>query len=85
MDETLTHILRDGLMLALMVSLPAVGAALLVGLVVGTLQTLTQLGDPTVASVPRLLAVAGVLALGGSWIGTQVVRFAQTTFETIGR
>ncbi len=76
MDPVLLGLGREALLLALLVSAPPLGAALLVGLVVGTLQATTQIQEPGVAVVPRLCAVIGALAVAGPWIGARVVRFA---------
>jgi type III secretory pathway component EscS len=76
MDPVLLGLGREALLLALLVSAPPLGAALLVGLVVGALQAATQVQDPSVGVVPRLCAVLGALAVAGPWIGARVVRFA---------
>lgn len=84
-DPTLLHLGREALFLVLLVSAPPLGAALLVGLVTGVLQAATQIQEPTVGVVPRLLAVFGALALAGPWIGARVVRFAAQAFELLPR
>jgi flagellar biosynthetic protein FliQ len=40
------------------------------------LQAATQLHDPTISHLPRLLAVAATLAVAGPWMGSQIVAFA---------
>ncbi len=65
---------REALRLAMLLSGPLLAAALLVGLLVNVLQTLTQLHEPVVGLVPRLLAVLLVLLallpwLVGRWVG----------------
>jgi flagellar biosynthesis protein FliQ len=64
---------REALHMALLLGGPLLVAALLVGLVVGVVQTLTQMHEPVVGLVPRLIAVlVVVLALLpwmlGSWV-----------------
>ncbi len=76
MDPVLIGLGREALLLALLISAPPLGAALLVGLLVGTLQAATQIQDPGLAVVPRLCAVIGALAVAGPWIGARAVRFA---------
>jgi flagellar biosynthesis protein FliQ len=75
-DPVLIGLGREALVLGLLVSAPPLLAALLVGLLVGTLQAATQIQDPGVAVVPRLCAVLGALAIAGPWIGARIVRFA---------
>ena len=76
MDPVLLGLGREALLLALLVSAPPLGAALLVGLLVGVFQAATQIQDPGIGVVPRLCAVLGALAFAGPWIGARVVRFA---------
>jgi flagellar biosynthetic protein FliQ len=67
---------RESLRMALILGGPLLAAALLVGLLIGIAQTLTQLHEPVVAMVPRLLAVALVLFLILPWLLGRWVSFA---------
>jgi flagellar biosynthetic protein FliQ len=60
-------IARDLLMTALLLSLPAVGASLLVGLLVSILQTMTSVQEQTLSFAPRLMAVGVVMLLALPW------------------
>jgi flagellar biosynthesis protein FliQ len=71
---------QSALLLALLVSLPVVGVAAVVGLVVAAFQAATQLQDATIAHLPRLVAVALALALLGPWMGEEIAGFARETF-----
>lgn len=74
--DRLTLLGQDALWLALVVSLPAVAVAALVGLVVAALQAATQIQDATISHLPRLLAVTLALILVGPWMGAQIAAFA---------
>lgn len=74
--DRLTLLGEDALLLALVVSLPVVAVAALVGLLVAALQAATQIQDATIAHLPRLLAVTLALILVGPWIGAQIAAFA---------
>jgi flagellar biosynthesis protein FliQ len=76
---------RESLLLALAVSLPVLGVAALIGLVVAAFQAASQIQDPTVAHLPRLLAVALALVVFGPWIGHQVGAFAERMFVLAAR
>jgi type III secretion HrpO family protein len=78
--EVLADAAREALLLALALSLPIVGVAALVGLVVAALQAATQLQDPTTSHVPRLLAVVAAVVVTGPWIGHQLGAFAERMF-----
>lgn len=60
-------IARDLLMTAMLLSLPAVGASLLVGLLVSVLQTMTSIQEQTLSFAPRLVAVGLVTILALPW------------------
>jgi type III secretion HrpO family protein len=67
---------QSALLLALLISLPVVGVAAVVGLVVAAFQAATQLQDPTIAHLPRLVAVALALVVIGPWMGSEIAGFA---------
>jgi type III secretion protein S len=67
---------QEALLLVVAVSLPVVGVAAVVGLVVAVIQTATQVQDATLGHLPRLVVVAVTLALVGPWMGSQVASFA---------
>jgi type III secretory pathway component EscS len=71
---------QQALVLATLVSLPVIGVAAVVGLVVAAFQAASQIQDPTIAHLPRILAVAGTLVVIGPWIGAQVATFAERVF-----
>ena len=85
MDPVLLHVCREALLLALLVSAPPLGAALLVGAVTGALQAATQVQEPSIGVVPRLAAVLGALAVTAPWIGARVVRFAAECLDLLPR
>jgi flagellar biosynthesis protein FliQ len=69
----------------LLVSGPPIGAALVVGLAAGVLQAATQVQEPTVAVVPRLVAVLGALAVASPWIAARVLKLAEECFALAAR
>jgi type III secretion HrpO family protein len=71
---------QSALLLALLISLPVVGIAAVVGLVVAAFQAATQLQDASIAHLPRLVAVAVALAVLGPWMGSEIAGFAIETF-----
>jgi type III secretion HrpO family protein len=76
----LTELAQTALLLAVAVSLPVVGVAAVIGLLVAALQAVTQLQDATIAHLPRFLVVALALALAGPWMGEQIAAFAVQAF-----
>jgi type III secretion HrpO family protein len=75
--SALVEIARQALILAALVSLPVIGIAAIVGLVVAAVQAATQIQDPTIAHLPRIVAVTATLAAIAPWMGSQVATFAE--------
>jgi type III secretion HrpO family protein len=72
----LTALGERALVLSIVVSLPVVGVAAVIGLVVAAFQAATQLQDATIAHLPRLIAVALVLVVLAPWMGSEIASFA---------
>ncbi len=68
---------QSALVLSLAVVLPVVAVAAVVGLVVAAFQAASQIQDPTIAHLPRLVAVVAALVIVGPWMGAQVGAFAE--------
>jgi type III secretion HrpO family protein len=77
---SLTHAAQDALLLVVILSMPALAIAAMVGLVVAALQAASQIQDPTLAHLPRMLAVVAVLAIAGPWMGRSIAEFAARLF-----
>jgi type III secretory pathway component EscS len=78
--SSLVEYAQQALVLATLVSLPVIGVAALVGLLVAAIQAASQIQDPTIAHLPRVLAVTGALVVLGPWIGMQIAAFAERVF-----
>jgi type III secretory pathway component EscS len=82
---TLLQHAQEALLLSVAVALPIIGVAAIVGLVVAAFQAASQIQDPTIAHLPRLLAVVAALVALGPWIGHQVGAFAERMFLMAAR
>ena len=74
---TLLEQAQQALLLSLAVVLPVLAIAAVVGLVVAAFQAASQIQDPTIAHLPRLLAVVVALVILGPWMGSQIGSFAE--------
>ena len=75
----LTHVIdwsREALRMALLLGGPLLAAALLAGLAINLLQTLTQLHEPVVGLVPRMVVVLLVLLAILPWLLGRWLSFA---------
>jgi flagellar biosynthesis protein FliQ len=76
----LTSLAQEALLLSVIVSLPVVAIAALIGLIVAVFQAATQVQDFTLAHLPRLIVVSLALVISGPWIGAQIAAFAARVF-----
>jgi type III secretory pathway component EscS len=76
-------VLREGLLLVLVLSGPPLLASLLAGFLLGVFQGATQIQDPTLAFVPKLVVVMLTLIAMGPILGAQLIRFTQAVFVAV--
>jgi flagellar biosynthesis protein FliQ len=72
---------------ALIVCAKVAGPFLLVvlgiGIVIGLLQSVTQLQEPTLTFVPKLIGAAIVIAVAGNWMLAEMVNFGQELVASV--
>lgn len=83
MSETLTTLVLQALELAFVLALPALLSALAAGVVMGMLQTATQIQDPSLSFVPRLIAVGASLWITGAAMSERLTAFASTVIAEL--
>jgi flagellar biosynthesis protein FliQ len=81
--ETVVTIGRQALEMTLMLSAPLLLTALAVGLIVGIFQAATQINEMTLSFIPKLLAMAAILALTGPWMIRELVEYTRNLIESI--
>lgn len=64
-------------------SAPALVTAALAGLVVGLLQSVTQIQDQSISFVLKMVAVCAVLLLSANWLMGHITQLFQTIFEQV--
>ena len=69
---------RDALWLVMLLAAPVLLAGLLTAFAISLFQAATQILEPTLSFVPKLIVVLLVLAVLGSWMGGQLVEFARS-------
>lgn len=70
-------ILREGLLLAVKISLPILSVALIVGLIIGLFQALTSVQEMTLTFVPKLAAILIVFWISMNFMTISLVDFFQ--------
>jgi flagellar biosynthetic protein FliQ len=74
---------RQGVQVALMVSLPILAVSLFLGIAVSVFQAVTQVQEATLTFVPKLIGMGLVLTFMGSWMLTTLVSFMTSCFDHV--
>jgi len=82
-QDDLGPLLRDMMVLVLKLGGPMLAATLLVGLLVSLIQTVTQINEPTLAFVPKVLAVGLLLLFLGPFMLTTLNDATRQIFDRV--
>ena len=75
------ELVREAISLMLLLSLPVLGAALLIGLTISLFQAVTQIQEQTLTFVPKILGMALIALLVMPWITMKILDFAKRMFS----
>ena len=81
--DTVANLVVDAMALTLKVGMPILLAGLIVGLVISVFQAVTQIQEQTLTSIPKILATAAVIVIGGPWMLDQLVAYTQDLYSAI--
>jgi len=76
-------IAREALYTVILLAMPMLGLALLVGLVVSIFQATTQIQEPTLTFIPKILAVIFAIIVFGPWMLNLLMDFTIRLFKNI--
>ena len=82
-DEVL-YLANSTVLMILYLSMPVIGAATAVGLLVALLQTLIQLQEQTLAFAVKLTTIVAVFLMSGGWMASQLMTFQDHILTRIG-
>ncbi|MBA1333869.1 MAG: Flagellar biosynthesis protein FliQ [Firmicutes bacterium] len=82
-QSLILDIAKDALFTIIIVSMPMLGLALLVGLVVSIFQATTQIQEPTLTFIPKILAVLFAVLVFGPWMLNIIIDFTVRLFGSI--
>lgn len=81
--DSIIRLTSNALVLCLMVSMPAVAAAALFGLLISFLQAITSLQDSSISQGLKLVVVVVVLAISAPWGSSAILQFANSVMQAI--
>ena len=77
------NLTQQAMLTALILGAPILLAGVVVGLLIGLAQALTQVQDQTVAFVPKIVAMVAVLILCLPWLVQKMVEYSETLITNI--
>ena len=83
MNFDVIYIAKQALVLSLILSLPVVVIASIVGLVFSLFQALTQIQDQTLSFAVKLVFIMGALYLTVDWIGSKLFQYTLMIYNSI--
>jgi flagellar biosynthetic protein FliQ len=82
-SDTVLELCTQALELTLRVALPLLLVGLVVGVAVSVFQAVTQIQEQTLSFIPKILALAGVLIVGGPWMLNQLLSYTTDLWSSI--
>jgi flagellar biosynthesis protein FliQ len=82
-QDTVVSLATQAMSLALKISLPLLGVGLLVGVLISIVQAVTSIQEQTLSFIPKVLAMAAVLVIGGPWMLNQLLSYTSDLWTSI--
>ena len=84
-DTDVTEIATQTMLVGAKVAAPILLTALLVGFMISLFQAATQIQEPTLSFVPKMIAVAIALLVTGNWVLSELISFTHQLFDSLPR
>ncbi|MEJ8323569.1 flagellar biosynthetic protein FliQ [Kosakonia sacchari] len=81
----IVELLKQGLVLAMLISVPPVVTAVAAGIIIALLQSVMQLQDATLPFAVKMVAVGVILAFSGHWMLQKIVQLSINCFDLISQ
>jgi flagellar biosynthetic protein FliQ len=82
-QNDVVNLASQALGIALMVGGPLLLASLLIGLVVSVFQAVTQIQEQSLALIPKIVGIAGVIVVLGPWMLDKLVAYTTALYTSI--
>lgn len=79
-EDFVLNLARDSIYTMLLVSAPILAVSLLTGLLVSIFQATTQIQEPTLTFVPKIVAVFFTILILAAWMLTTLTTFSVNIF-----
>jgi flagellar biosynthetic protein FliQ len=81
--DTVVSLATQAMSLALKLSIPLLGVGLIVGVLISIVQAVTSIQEQTLSFIPKVLAMAAVLVIGGPWMLNQLMSYTAELWTSI--
>jgi type III secretion protein S len=81
----IAQLTSDALLLTLILSMPPIVVATLVGLIVSLLQAITQIQEQTLSTAVKLVCTTFVLLGLAGWLGGELYQYTLRIFALLGQ
>jgi flagellar biosynthesis protein FliQ len=81
--DTVVTLATQAMSLALKLSIPLLGVGLVVGVLISIVQAVTSIQEQTLSFIPKVLAMAAVLVIGGPWMLNQLLSYTSELWTSI--
>ena len=82
-QDVVISLATQAMSLALKVALPILLVGLVVGLIISIVQAVTSIQEQTLSFIPKVLAMAVVLVVGGPWMLNQLLSYTAELWMSI--
>ena len=82
-QDTVVTLAVQAMSLALKISLPLLGVGLVVGVLISIIQAVTSIQEQTLSFIPKVLAMAIVLVVGGPRMLNQLLSYTSELWSSI--
>ena len=82
-EQYAIDVARTAFVVALQIGGPLLVGSLAVGMLVSVFQAVTQINETTLSFVPKILVVAGTLAVLGPWMAATLISYIVGTFNAL--
>jgi flagellar biosynthetic protein FliQ len=82
-QDVVISLATQAMSLALKISMPLLGVGLIVGVLISIIQAVTSIQEQTLAFIPKVVAMAVVLVVGGPWMLNQLLSYTAELWTSI--
>ncbi len=82
-EQFAIDVAQKAFMIALQIGGPLLAVSLIVGMMVSVFQAVTQINEQSLSFVPKMLLIAGTLAMLGPWMAQTLISYMVNTFNSL--